>query len=181
MNKKEKQRSKLFPEIGTGSIDWAQLSRFFLKMETESSLWNVVFWNINRTVLLGKDKMMENVQKYNICTNVPLSQTFNLINLFGTHTTHPLCYRQGTILKMWPHCKISVPNHIFPWMKIFQNPLFPHSPSLSSNIWLNHFILGCLISLFPLDFNSYALFLVPLFYPLFLHHKMIVIILLLTL
>jgi hypothetical protein len=27
-------------------------------------------------VFLDKDRMMENVQKCNICTNVPLSQTF---------------------------------------------------------------------------------------------------------
>jgi hypothetical protein len=33
----------LGPEIGTGYIDWAQLSRFHLKTETESSLRNVVF------------------------------------------------------------------------------------------------------------------------------------------
>jgi hypothetical protein len=32
-----------FPEIGTSCIDWAQLSRFYLKTETESSLRNVVF------------------------------------------------------------------------------------------------------------------------------------------
>jgi hypothetical protein len=31
------------PEIGTSSIDWAQLSRFHLKTETESSFGNVVF------------------------------------------------------------------------------------------------------------------------------------------
>jgi hypothetical protein len=30
-------------KLGTSSIDWAQLSRFYLKMETESSLRNVVF------------------------------------------------------------------------------------------------------------------------------------------
>jgi hypothetical protein len=29
--------------IGTSSVDWPQLSRFHLKMETESSLRNVVF------------------------------------------------------------------------------------------------------------------------------------------
>jgi hypothetical protein len=38
------------PKIGTISIDWAQRSRFYLKMKTESSLWNVVFWITNRTV-----------------------------------------------------------------------------------------------------------------------------------
>jgi hypothetical protein len=30
-------------EIGTSSIDWAQLRRFHLKMEIESSLRNTVF------------------------------------------------------------------------------------------------------------------------------------------
>jgi predicted membrane protein len=38
------------PEIGTSSIDWAQLCRFYLKTETEFSLRNVMFWKINRTV-----------------------------------------------------------------------------------------------------------------------------------
>jgi hypothetical protein len=37
-------------EIGTSSVDWTQLNRFYLKTETESSLRNVVFWKINRTV-----------------------------------------------------------------------------------------------------------------------------------
>jgi hypothetical protein len=62
-------------EIGTGCIDWAQLSRFYLKTETESSLQNIVFWKINRMVFLDKDRTMDNVQKH-IFTNVPLSQTF---------------------------------------------------------------------------------------------------------
>jgi hypothetical protein len=31
------------PETGTGSIDWAQLSKFHLKTEIESSLRNIVF------------------------------------------------------------------------------------------------------------------------------------------
>jgi hypothetical protein len=56
------------PEIGTSSIDWAQLSRFYLQTETEFSLRNIVF--------LDKDRTMDNVQKYNMCTNVPSSQTF---------------------------------------------------------------------------------------------------------
>jgi hypothetical protein len=47
------------PEIGTSSIDWVQLSRFHLKTETESSLRNAVFWNINRS--------LDNIQKHNIC------------------------------------------------------------------------------------------------------------------
>jgi hypothetical protein len=33
----------MYPEIGTTSINCAQLSRFYLKTETESSLRNVVF------------------------------------------------------------------------------------------------------------------------------------------
>jgi hypothetical protein len=31
------------PEIGTSSIDWTQLSRFYLKTETELSITNFVF------------------------------------------------------------------------------------------------------------------------------------------
>jgi hypothetical protein len=41
-------------EFGTSSIDWAQLSKFCPKTEIESSLRNVVFWNINRTVFYIK-------------------------------------------------------------------------------------------------------------------------------
>jgi hypothetical protein len=52
------------------------LSMFYLKMETESSLWNVVFCNINRMMFLDKDRTMDNVQKHNICTDVPSSQSF---------------------------------------------------------------------------------------------------------
>jgi hypothetical protein len=32
----------LSPEVGTSSINWAQLSRFYLKTETEMSLRNAV-------------------------------------------------------------------------------------------------------------------------------------------
>jgi hypothetical protein len=54
-----------------GPIDRA---RFYLKTEAESSLRNVVFWKINKTVLLDKDRAMDNVQKHNtrICTNLLL-------------------------------------------------------------------------------------------------------------
>jgi hypothetical protein len=55
------------PYLWTSCIDWAKLNRFDLKMETESSLRNVVFWKINRTVFLDEDRMMD---------NVPSSQTF---------------------------------------------------------------------------------------------------------
>jgi hypothetical protein len=58
------------PEIGTSSIDWVQLSRFYLKTETESGLRNAVFWKINRMVFLDKDRMLDNVQKHNICTHL---------------------------------------------------------------------------------------------------------------
>jgi hypothetical protein len=69
-------RASLRPKIWTSSIDWAQLNRFYLKTVTESSLRNVAFWKINRTVFWDKDRTMDNVQQHNICTNVPLSQTF---------------------------------------------------------------------------------------------------------
>jgi hypothetical protein len=56
------------PEIGSSSIDWAQLSMFNLKTKTESSLRNIVFCNIDRMVFSDKDGMTDNVQKHNICT-----------------------------------------------------------------------------------------------------------------
>jgi hypothetical protein len=42
----------------------------------------VVFCKINRNVFLDKDRTMDNVQKHNICTNVPSSQTFRSYLLF---------------------------------------------------------------------------------------------------
>jgi hypothetical protein len=65
-----------WPEIGTSSIDWAQLNRFYLKIETKSSLRNVMLWNINRTVFLDNNRTMNNVQKHNIYINAPSSQIF---------------------------------------------------------------------------------------------------------
>jgi hypothetical protein len=63
------------PEIGTSSIDWAQLSRFHLKTEWESSLRNVVL-KYKQEGVLDKNKAMDNVQKHNICSNLESSQTF---------------------------------------------------------------------------------------------------------
>jgi DNA-dependent RNA polymerase auxiliary subunit epsilon len=80
-------------------IDWAQLSRFYQKTETESSLRNVKFLNENRisyvdwaqlsmfyqktetesrvrNVFLNKNRTMDNVQKHNTCIDVPSAQTF---------------------------------------------------------------------------------------------------------
>jgi hypothetical protein len=51
----------LSPEIRPSSIDWVRLIRFYLKTETESSLRNVVFWKINRTEFLGKDRVSRNI------------------------------------------------------------------------------------------------------------------------
>jgi hypothetical protein len=59
----------LGPEIGTSSIDWAQLSRCYLKTEIEPSLRNIVLCNINRAVFLDKDRTMDNVQKHKNCTD----------------------------------------------------------------------------------------------------------------
>jgi hypothetical protein len=64
------------PDIGNNSIDSAQMSRFYLKAETESNFRNVVFRKINRTVFLDNDRTMDNVQKHNNCTDVQLSQNF---------------------------------------------------------------------------------------------------------
>jgi hypothetical protein len=66
------------PEIGTSSIDWAQLRKFYLKTETECSLRNVVFCNINRTLFLDKYRTMDNVLKHNICTR---SEVFTALTI----------------------------------------------------------------------------------------------------
>jgi hypothetical protein len=55
-------------EIGTSSVDRAQLSRFHLKTEIEFSLRNVVFYFKKRT--------MDTVQEPNVCINIASSQTF---------------------------------------------------------------------------------------------------------
>jgi hypothetical protein len=57
------------------SIDWAQLSRYYLKTETESSLRNIVFWDYKQECVLDENSTMDNVQKH-IYTNVSSSQTF---------------------------------------------------------------------------------------------------------
>jgi hypothetical protein len=44
------------------------MSRFYLKMEKQSSLRNVVFWKNIQDGSLDKDKTMDNVQKHNIST-----------------------------------------------------------------------------------------------------------------
>jgi hypothetical protein len=54
-------------EIRNNSIDWAQLSRFYLKTWTESSLRNVVLKN-KQDGVSDKDETMDNVQKHNICS-----------------------------------------------------------------------------------------------------------------
>jgi hypothetical protein len=51
-----------------GCIDWAQLSRFYLKMETES-VSEVLYF-------LNKNKAMDNIQKHNKYINIASSQTF---------------------------------------------------------------------------------------------------------
>jgi hypothetical protein len=63
-------QAKPTSEIGTNSIDWAQLIRFYLKTEAESRLRNVVSYNIKRTVFLDKERTMDHVQKHNICINL---------------------------------------------------------------------------------------------------------------
>jgi hypothetical protein len=51
---------------GDTSVDRAQLISVYMKTVTESSLWNVVFWKINRIVFLDKDRTMDNAQKHNM-------------------------------------------------------------------------------------------------------------------
>jgi hypothetical protein len=53
--------------MGTTSFDWAQLSMFYLKKETESSLQNVVFFNKKKNGVLDKNRAIDNVQQCHIC------------------------------------------------------------------------------------------------------------------
>jgi hypothetical protein len=55
--------------IETSSVNWAQLSRYHLKTETESSLRNVM-------CVVNKNRTMDNAQTHDIFINIPLSQTF---------------------------------------------------------------------------------------------------------
>jgi hypothetical protein len=53
--------------IGTSSIDWTQLSKSYLKTETEPSLRNVVLKDKQDNVL-DKDKTLDIVQNRNVYT-----------------------------------------------------------------------------------------------------------------
>jgi hypothetical protein len=55
------------PEIGAGSIDWAQLSRFHLMTDRIQS---------QKCCVLNKNKVMGNVQKHKNCFNLLSSQIF---------------------------------------------------------------------------------------------------------
>jgi hypothetical protein len=60
------------PEIGTSSIDWAQLSRFHLKTETESSLRNAVFlnetgrWIMSRNIIYVVNNVFKSMWKQSV-------------------------------------------------------------------------------------------------------------------
>jgi hypothetical protein len=60
-----------YPDIGTSSIDWTQLSRFYLKKETIQSPKRCVLKN-KQDGVFNKDRAMDNVQKHNICKNYTL-------------------------------------------------------------------------------------------------------------
>jgi hypothetical protein len=95
----------------TSSNDWAQLSRFHLKVETESSLRNVVFeiktgrsiiviiWHRQEMLTVqNKNRTMDNTQKDNNCMSVIIVSPLNAGN--PGNTTHfssrygykPMCY-----------------------------------------------------------------------------------------
>jgi hypothetical protein len=58
------------PEVETSCTDFAQLSRVYLKTETESSLRNVV--------LLNKKRATDNVPKHNVCTIILIGEQYQL-------------------------------------------------------------------------------------------------------
>jgi hypothetical protein len=62
--------------MGTSCINWVQLSRFYLKTETESSLETLCG-------VVNEDGTMENVQKYNIFIKAENSFRFIKISLIS--------------------------------------------------------------------------------------------------
>jgi hypothetical protein len=48
--------------LGTDSIDWAQLSSFYLRTETKSSVRNEVLCKINRNLFLDKDRTVDSTK-----------------------------------------------------------------------------------------------------------------------
>jgi hypothetical protein len=67
------------PETGTSSIDWAQMSRFFLKTETESSLRNAVFYTKSGWFFLNKTRrwLMSRNSCSHLHTLVPWPRIFS--------------------------------------------------------------------------------------------------------
>jgi hypothetical protein len=70
-------------------IDWAQLSRFHLKTETESSLRNVVG-------VLNTSRKTDNVQKHNICINVPSSQILDIKEFYFVEYVREFRFTRNT-------------------------------------------------------------------------------------
>jgi hypothetical protein len=66
-----------FPEIGTGSIDWGQVSKLFTWGRRQCSFSETLFYIKHRTI--------GNIQKVDNCINLPSSQTFR------TYVYIPLC------------------------------------------------------------------------------------------
>jgi hypothetical protein len=82
-------------------------------METKFSLRNVVFCNINMTVFLDKDRMMDNVQKYNICIlhTQYIQSLMQLKILFiltlTRHVSAAVVHHQVFLLKLF-HCNFYI-------------------------------------------------------------------------
>jgi hypothetical protein len=90
------------PDVGTSPINWAQLSRFYLKTETESGLRSVVFWKINRMVFLDKDRTMDIVQKHNICTKrIVVMPPRYVIQKMHLCTSKPFVNRKVCFARPW--------------------------------------------------------------------------------
>jgi hypothetical protein len=81
------------PEVWASSIEWAQLSRFHLKTESESNLWNTV---------LNKKRRMHNAQKHN--SFIPLSQTFRCFWNLSFVTFMPLSRFLLSQIIQWLKC-----------------------------------------------------------------------------
>jgi hypothetical protein len=64
---------------------------FYLTTKTETSLWHLVFYKINRTLFLDKARMMDNVQR-NICAISYMATVYRKMKKVSTSMQHKMLY-----------------------------------------------------------------------------------------
>jgi hypothetical protein len=121
---------ELWPLDHRAGLFWGegvQLSRVYLKTETQFSLRNVAFWNIKRTVLLDKDRTMDNAQKHNICTYCITLLKYNLKLDSNSHTIYLEYLCKALTISAHPDDICWVADHSLLYKPKFETtlPIFP--------------------------------------------------------